>query len=116
MTDDKEYGKQTLRLLKKLVESDGIVTDEESTWMEYIKGQLEQSGDEEPFDPATLKAEVDRKGEAEELVSLLLMVSLADGETGEAELKIVHEVAKLVDVSEKRVEDLKVEVLRSLNL
>ncbi len=115
MADDREYGKQTLRLLKKLVESDGIVTDEESTWLEYIKEHLNQGCDDEPFDPVQLKAEVDRKGEAEELVSLLLMVSLADGETAATELAIVRDIAKLVEVSEERMEELRSDALSRLS-
>lgn len=116
MTDDKEYSKQTLRLLKKLVESDGVVTAEESTWMDYIKGQLKQAGDDEPFDPKKLKAEVEKKGEAEDLITLLLMVSLADGKTDSQEFDIVRDMAKLVEVPEQRVEELKAEALANLGL
>lgn len=116
MNSDKEYAEQVLRILKRLVESDGVVTPEEATWMTYIRQHLGQTGDSQPFDPNKLKAAVENKGEAEELISLLLMVSLADGKTAHDELEIVRHVAELVEVPEARVEELKADVIENLGL
>ena len=99
-----------------MVESDGVVSEEETAWLEYIKKNLGQDAGSEPFDPAKLKAEVERKGEAEALVSLLLMVSLADGNTDSSELGIVHKMADLVNVSPARVEELKGEAKKNLGI
>ncbi len=113
--DDKQYGQQVLRLIKKLVETDGDVTGEESSWLSLVRKEFGQSEDNSEFDPAVLKAAVEDDDDAEELISLLLMVSLADGQTTPGEYELIIRVGGLVGVSAERVEQLRAETVLAVD-
>lgn len=108
---DREYGRQLVALLRRLTESDGDVSVLEKRWLRTLMEELqptdETAADASDFDPQRLKTLVNADGEAEELIELLLLVSLADGETSADEWKLIVDTAELVGVSPERLEELR---------
>ena len=81
-TDEESYQEQLLALMQKLIAADGVYTDEEKAWFKLLQDEYGVSDTREvEFDPLVLQSVVKTEGEAEEMIELLLMVSLADGET-----------------------------------
>ena len=93
----------------------GDVTGEESSWLSLVRKEFGQSEDNSEFDPAVLKAAVEDDDDAEELISLLLMVSLADGQTTPGEYELITRVGGLVGVSAERVEELRSETVLAVD-
>ena len=108
---DREYGRQLVALLRRLTEIDGDVSVLEKRWLRTLMEELqptdETAADASDFDPQRLKTLVNADGEAEELIELLLLVSLADGETGAEEWKLIADTAELVGLSPQRLEELR---------
>ena len=108
---DREYGRQLVALLRRLTESDGDVSVLEKRWLRTLMEELqptdETAADASDFDPQRLKTLVNADGEAEELIELLLLVSLADGETSADEWKLIADTAELVGLSPERLEELR---------
>lgn len=113
MSEDKQiYGQQLLALIRKLTEADGDVTSNERSWLRLLKKEFGQT--EAPhaeFDPEILKRAVEGEDESVELIQLLLMVSLADGQTTPNELKLISDVADLVGISSEQLEQLRRETV-----
>lgn len=111
-TDKQEYGRQLLALIRKLTESDGTVTRNERAWLGLLRqefGMKEAPGAD--FDAQALKAAVQGENEARELVQLLLMVSLSDGQTTPDEWSLIQEIGRLVGVSDEQLETLRRETV-----
>ena len=108
---DREYGRQLVALLRRLTEIDGDVSVLEKRWLRTLMEELqptdETAADASDFDPQRLKTLVNADGEAEELIELLLLVSLADGETSADEWKLIADTAELVGLSPERLEELR---------
>lgn len=108
---DREYGRQLVALLRRLSESDGDVSVLEKRWLRTLMEELcptdETAVDAVDFDPQRLKVLVQADGEAEELIELMLLISLADGETNACEWKLIQDTAELVGVSAERLEELR---------
>lgn len=108
---DREYGRQLVALLRRLTEIDGDVSVLEKRWLRTLMEELqptdETAADASDFDPQRLKTLVNADGEAEELIELLLLVSLADGETSADEWKLIVDTAELVGLSPERLEELR---------
>ena len=108
---DREYGRQLVALLRRLTEIDGDVSVLEKRWLRTLMEELqptdETAADASDFDPQRLKTLVNADGEAEELIELLLLVSLADGETCAEEWKLIADTAELVGLSPERLEELR---------
>lgn len=115
MTDREIYGEQLLALLRRLTEADGAVSASERTWMKLIQKEFGQVADGARFDPETLKQIVTEEGDAEELLQLLLMVSLSDGQTTPHEWHLIQEVASLLSVSAQRLETLRSETVLAVD-
>lgn len=110
--DNKEYGRQMVALLRRLTEIDGDVSVLEKRWVRTLMQELPGNEDEgaaesADFDPQRLKALVLEEGEAEELIELLLLISLADGETSPGEWQLICDIAQLVGISQERLETLR---------
>ena len=109
---DKAYAPQLLALLRRLTEADGTVTHNERAWLKLLQKEFGQkSAPHAEFDAEALKAAVEGEGESEELIQLLLMVSLSDGQTTPDEYKLIQEVAKIVDISDEHLEQLRAETV-----
>ena len=110
--DNKEYGRQMVALLRRLTEIDGDVSVLEKRWVRTLMQELPGNEDEgaaesADFDPQRLKALVLEEGEADELIELLLLISLADGETSPGEWQLISDIAQLVGISQERLETLR---------
>lgn len=108
---DREYGRQLVALLRRLTESDGDVSVLEKRWLRTLMEELQPSddtaADAADFDPQRLKVLVGADGDAEELIELMLLISLADGETSSEEWKLISDTAALVGLSPERLEELR---------
>lgn len=115
---DREYGRQLVSLLRRLTEIDGEVNVLEKRWLRTLMEELQPNDDTaaeaDDFDPQRLKVLVEADGEAEELIELLLLVSLADGETNAEEWELISSTAKLVGVSESRLEELRTSTILTI--
>lgn len=109
MSQEKQiYGQQLLALIRKLTEADGDITSTERSWLRLLKKEFGTGeSPDAAFDPEVLKRAVEGEGESVELIQLLLMVSLADGQTTPNELKLIADVAELVGISSERLEQLR---------
>lgn len=110
--DNHEYGRQMVALLRRLTEVDGDVSVLEKRWVRTLMQELPGADDEtvansSDFDPKRLKSLVQEEGEAEELIELLLLISLADGQTSPAEWKLISDIAELVGMDADRLETLR---------
>ncbi len=110
--ENEDYGHQMVALLRRLTEVDGDVSVLEKRWVRQLIQEL--PGHDDPdvaessdFDPNRLKEYVTEEGEAEELIELLLLLSLADGETSPAEWKLISEIGQLVGLSAEQLETLR---------
>ena len=115
-TDEEKYQGQLLALMRKLIAADGLWADEEKSWLKLL--EKEYGGDDASdveFCPLTLQNVVKTEGEAEELIELLLMVSLSDGETCASEWRLIQEVARLVNVSPEVTEKLRSETVLAVD-
>lgn len=103
---------QVLALLRKLVATDGDVTLEESRWLRRLVSELppETEMDEE-FDPTKLKALVEEHADSEELLRVMLTLSLADGQTSAAEWELIKETARLLEFPDDELETLRSETV-----
>lgn len=110
-TDNVEYGRQMVALLRRLTEIDGDVSVLEKRWVRLLIQELpggeEAVSDDTRFDPQRLKEMVSEEGEAEELIELLLLISLADGQTSPAEWKLISDMGRLVGLDDERLEELR---------
>lgn len=111
-SETEDYARQMVALLRRLTEVDGDVSVLEKRWVRALLHELPGGDDEaaassQEFDPQRLKEYVTEEGEAEELIELLLLVSLADGETSPAEWQLITEMARLVGVEAQRLEELR---------
>lgn len=115
---DREYGRQLVSLLRRLTEIDGEVNVLEKRWLRTLMEELQPNDDTAAeaadFDPQRLKVLVEADGEAEELIELLLLVSLADGETSAEEWELISSTAKLVGVSAARLEELRTSTILTI--
>lgn len=114
MTDSNshEYGRQMVALLRRLTEVDGDVSVLEKRWVRTLMQELPGANDENAaqssdFDPNRLKELVAEEGEADELIELLLLISLADGQTSPAEWKLISDIAQLVGIGAERLEEMR---------
>jgi uncharacterized tellurite resistance protein B-like protein len=115
-TDEEEYQGQLLALMRKLIAADGVWAEEEKAWLKLLEKEYgPEDGSEAEFDPLMLQKVVKTEGEAEELIELLLMVSLSDGETCASEWRLIQEVARLVGVSEEDTERLRSETVLAVD-
>lgn len=109
--DNEEYGRQMVALLRRLTEVDGDVSVLEKRWVrlliQELPGHDAVATESSDFEPERLKELVQEEGEAEELIELLLLISLADGETTPAEWKLISDIGRLVGLSEERMETLR---------
>jgi uncharacterized tellurite resistance protein B-like protein len=113
--NQQKYGEQLLALIRKLTEADGDITRNERSWLRLLKKEFGQShAPQAEFDPATLKSVVDDADEAEELIQLLLMVSLSDGQTTPDEWHLIQEVAKILEMDDEHLEKLRSETVLSV--
>ena len=106
------YGQQLLALIRKLTEADGDITRNERSWLRLLKKEFGSSeSPEAKYDPVALKAAVSEAGERTELIQLLLMVSLSDGQTTPDEWNLIKQVGGHLDISEDRLETLRQETV-----
>jgi len=112
MSKVSEYAEQLLALVRRLTEADGVTTENESAWLGLLQREFgEEHAPDAEFDAQKLKAVVEGEGDAEELIQLLLMISLSDGQTTTQEWEQIQEVAKIVEVSDERLEALRSETV-----
>ena len=113
--NDKEYAHQMVALLRRLTEADGEVSTLEKRWVRRLMQELptgsEDAAISDEFDPQRLKELVSAEGEADELIELLLLISLADGETSPEEWSLIQSVAELVGVSPEALESMRAETV-----
>lgn len=113
MSENQEiYGQQLLALIRKLTEADGDVSRNERSWLRLLKQEFGQAeSPDAEFDADTLRKAVEGEGESVELLQLLLMVSLADGQTTPDEWKLIKQVAAILNVDEASLETLRRETV-----
>jgi uncharacterized tellurite resistance protein B-like protein len=110
--DNQEYGRQMVALLRRLTEVDGDVSVLEKRWVRTLMQELPGAEDDgaaesSDFDPQRLKALVEEEDDAEELIELLLLISLADGQTSPREWKLISDIAGLVGIDGDRLEKMR---------
>lgn len=110
--DSHEYGRQMVALLRRLTEVDGDVSVLEKRWVRTLMQELPGADDESvaqssDFNPSRLKELVAEEGDAEELIELLLLISLADGQTSPAEWKLISDIAQLVGIDSDQLETMR---------
>ena len=113
MSDDKKnYGQQFLALMNKLTKVDGRLSPIEEAWLKRLQSELgEDSVTQSDFDPQVLKTYVENKGEAEELLTFLLLVGHSDGILTSSEWALIQEMAELVGVDKVRLEEMRAETV-----
>ena len=116
---DADYGNQLMALLSKLVACDGRLTENERAFLKEIADELPiqdgvKSSEDMVFRPEALKTLVESRGEAKELIKMMLLVSLADGETSLKELEFIREVAETLEVAEDDFEELRQDTILHL--
>lgn len=105
-----------MALIRKLTESDGDVSQNEKAWLKLLKQELGQfDHPDAEFDPEVLKRAVEGEDESVELIQLLLMVSLADGQTTPDEWKLISDVADFVGISNEQLEKLRQETVLAVD-
>lgn len=110
--ENKAYGQQILGLIRKLTESDGNVTKKERSWLRLLQNEFgAKNAPNVEFDEAALKAIIKNKDEAEDLVQLLLMVSLSDGQTTPKEWELIQKIGSMVEISPEHLEKLRSETI-----
>lgn len=103
---------QVLALLRKLTSTDGDVSAEESRWLRRLVSELPPETElNEEFDPAKLKSFVEERAEVEELLRVMLVLSLADGETSAGEWELIQETSRLLDFPADKLEKLRSETV-----
>ncbi len=118
-TNDKEYAHQMVALLRRLTEADGKVSTLEKRWVRRLMQELptdpsEAAAVSTEFDPQRLKEMVSAEGEAEELIELLLLISLADGETSPGEWALIQNIADLVGIDPQTLEGMRSETVLTI--
>lgn len=103
---------QLLALLRKLTHSDGDESLEESRWLRRLVNELPPETDmDQDFDPEKLKNLVESQGDAEELLRVMLTLSLADGETSVSEWELIRQTAALLEYPDESLETLRSETV-----
>lgn len=116
MSQEETYDEQLLALMRKLIAADGVWSEEENSWLKLLEQEYgEGRSAEAEFDPDKLREVVNTEGAAEELIELLLMISLADGETCASEWRLIQEVAQIVGVSPEDTERLRSETVLAVD-
>lgn len=103
---------QVVALLRKLTHTDGKESLEESRWLRRLVSELplETETDEE-FDPQKLKSLVEGEEDREELLRVMLTMSLADGQTTADEWKLIQQTARLLEYPDDKLETLRSETV-----
>lgn len=115
-TEEETYQEQLIALMRKLIAADGVWTEEECSWLKLLEREYGQEhAPQAEFDPVKLQEVVKTEGAAEELIELLLMVSLADGETCASEWRLIQQVAEIVGVSPEETERLRSETVLTVD-
>ena len=115
-TDENAYQEQLLALMRRLSQADGLTTDEEVSWLKALEQEFgADSAPNATFDADTLRRVVDGEGQAEELIELLLMVSLADGQTTPEEWRLIQEVGSIVGLDPAEVERLRSQTILAVD-
>lgn len=115
-TDEQAYQGQLLALMRRLTQADGLTTDEEVSWLKALEQEFgSESAPDATFSADTLRSLVEGEGQAEELVELLLMVSLADGQTTPDEWRLIQEVGAIVGLSSEEVERLRSQTILAVD-
>ena len=110
--DEKDYGQQFLALMSKLTKADGTLSPIEEAWLKRLEKELGDDGaSQSQFDPKILKSYVESQGEAEELLTFLLLLGHSDGVLSSSEWKLIQEVAELVEVDMARLEEMRTETV-----
>ena len=110
--DKKNYGQQFLALMNKLTKVDGRLSPIEEAWLKRLESELGEDGVEQSeFDPKVLKTYVENEGEAEELLTFLLLVGHSDGVLTSSEWSLIQSVAELVGVDKVRLEEMRTETV-----
>jgi len=103
---------QLLALLRKLTHTDGDESLEESRWLRRLVSELPPETDmDQDFDPEKLKNLVESQGDAEELLRVMLTLSLADGETSVNEWELIRQTAALLGYPDESLETLRSETV-----
>lgn len=108
--DERNYGHQFLALMEKLTKVDGTLSPVEAAWLKRLEKELgDDGGSQSEFDPHVLKNYVQSKGEAEELMTFLLLLGHSDGVLTSSEWELIQEIAELVGVDTARLEEMRAE-------
>ncbi len=102
---------QLIAILRRLAAADGDVSVEETRWLRMLLTELPSAEADEEFDPERLKQLVESKEDAEELLRLMLLVSMADGQTSLDEWDIIQETAQLVGFPQDELETMRSETV-----
>mgnify|MGYP001231032831 CR=1 FL=1 len=104
--ENKQQGKAVLAALQKLAEADGLVCENEQGWLDRLGQELQiEPTRSSHFNLDELSRQVVGPEQRQELIRLLLLVSLADGQATEAELEFIHKVARRLQIPEGQVGD-----------
>lgn len=99
--------------LQQLCEIDGHTSVEEQALLKKI---LPESPHQDPPDLDDLAASLEDPQERQDLIRLMLMVSLADGSTTAHEYDYIRDVAMHLGLSEELLEDLRQHTMLALDL
>jgi hypothetical protein len=103
---------QLLALLRKLTHTDGKETLEESRWLRRLVSELPPETDaNQDYDPEKFKSLVEDEGDSEELLRVMLTLSLADGQTSTGEWQLIQQTAKLLNYPAEQLEELRSETV-----
>lgn len=103
---------QLIALLRRLSSADGDISIEESRWLRKLLSELPPETDATAeFDPEKFKSLVADEGDAEELLRVMLLVSLSDGQTSPEEWAVIQETAALLNFSSTELEKLRSETV-----
>ena len=104
--ESKQQGKAVLAALQQLAEADGLVCQNEQGWLDRLGQELQLDPPRSAqFNLDELSREVADPKRRQELVRLMLLVSLADGQATEAELEFIQKVARRLNIAEDQVND-----------
>ena len=101
-----------MALLRKLTHTDGKETLEESRWLRRLVSELPPETDaNQDYDPEKFKSLVEDEGDSEELLRVMLTLSLADGQTSAGEWELIQQTAKLLNYPPDQLEELRSETV-----
>ncbi len=100
------------KAIYRLCEADGVVSDEEQEWLQTLMDEYQINSDRVDSVLSVDELKISLPGEQSKMffMRLLLMVSLADGNTSGEEWTYIQEVGRQIGYDQEKLELLRAEL------